>query len=379
VSASWSVNDRLNEVTVDGQLVVRWEDYGYAVASFEGLKNFTARDMVSMVVAVETARTPGPSNEPYQWPVFISVDYTAPEYFRIVAERQYVRPNRGINLIVTPDSGFFVGATAHRESADLEWPEMEQLLKQWVRQRNCEFDILVPSIDGIPHFWDAHIRYPHLDHSIDAICNFATELITLIQTFQSGTMNRDGILAALRAGQASMLIGLPENQSLEAKRPMKLDVELSKLELSKDVAAMANTTAGGIIVIGAGTRKVDGRDVIQCLYRFPATEAVQKVRGILQKRIYPPIADLQVEAVTADTGELLIIDIPSQPNELKPFMIHGISISGNVREIFFSIPQRQGENTIFLTLPAIHARLLAGQAWLGGRADQMQQHRNSDE
>src|SRR5947209_8609782 len=30
-----------------------------------------------------------------------------------------------------------------------------------------------------------------------------------------------------------------------AKRPMKLDVELSKLELSKDVAAMANTTAGG--------------------------------------------------------------------------------------------------------------------------------------
>ena len=40
-----------------------------------------------------------------------------------------------------------------------------------------------------------------------------------------------------------------------AKRPMKLDVELSKLELSKDVAAMANTTAGGIIVIGAGLGK----------------------------------------------------------------------------------------------------------------------------
>lgn len=378
MSAEWSVND-FSGIMVDGQLVLHWQDHGCAVGSFEGLKNFTARDIVSMVAAVENVRTPGPLNEPYQWPVFISVDDTAPEYFEMVARGQYVRPDRGVNLIINSDLDFFVGATVHRESASLEWREAERLLGQWTRQRNCEFDALMPSIDGVPHYWDAHIRYPDIDHTIDTICQFAAELIALTRAFQSGAMNREGILAALRAGHAAMLVGLPEGQSLEAKRPIKLDDELSKLELSKDVAAMANATAGGIIVIGAGTQNVGGRDIIQRLYHFPATKAVQKFRGVLQKRIYPPIVGLQVEAVTTGTGELLIIDIPSQPDELKPFMIHGTSVSGGVREIFFSIPQRQGDSTNFLTLPGIHARLLAGQAWLDGRADRMQQSRNSDE
>src|SRR5207248_7910160 len=63
------------------------------------------------------------------------------------------------------------------------------------------------------------------------------------------------VLEKLEAGEFAALIGLMENDWLDAKEtPYILETQKQKLELAKDVTAMANA-GGGIIVIGYDCEK----------------------------------------------------------------------------------------------------------------------------
>lgn len=61
------------------------------------------------------------------------------------------------------------------------------------------------------------------------------------------------VLEKLLVGQFDALIGLPESEWLEAKpSPYVLDTTKQKLELAKDVSALANAV-GGVLVLGFDT------------------------------------------------------------------------------------------------------------------------------
>lgn len=68
---------------------------------------------------------------------------------------------------------------------------------------------------------------------------------------------------------------------------------------------------------------------------------------------------------------LIAIEIPPQPEELKPFLVHGaITADGATEGTFISIVQRRGEGSIPITAPMVHATLAAGRALLRGQAAQ---------
>ena len=63
---------------------------------------------------------------------------------------------------------------------------------------------------------------------------------------------------------------------------------------------------------------------------------------------------------------LVLLDIPPQPEELKPFLVHGAIVDGRVEGAFISIVRRRGESSIPITAPMIHSTLAAGRALLRG-------------
>jgi hypothetical protein len=74
---------------------------------------------------------------------------------------------------------------------------------------------------------------------------------------------------------------------------------------------------------------------------------------------------LEVFSVRAEAGgDLLAISVPPQPEELKPFLVHGAILEGKVEGAFVSIVRRRGEHSVPITAPAIHAMLSAGRALL---------------
>jgi hypothetical protein len=57
----------------------------------------------------------------------------------------------------------------------------------------------------------------------------------------------------------------------------------------------------------------------------------------------------------------MLIDIPPQPEELRPFLVHGAIVNGRVEGAFISIVRRRGESSIPITAPMIHSTLAAGR------------------
>ncbi len=74
------------------------------------------------------------------------------------------------------------------------------------------------------------------------------------------TSDPDSVLVALRGGDFSALLGLPECQWMDVKDGIyPLDSPKGKEELAKDVAAFANGLTGGLLVVGFSTSPVSGR------------------------------------------------------------------------------------------------------------------------
>jgi hypothetical protein len=78
---------------------------------------------------------------------------------------------------------------------------------------------------------------------------------------------------------------------------------------------------------------------------------------------------IDLVSTTADRS-LISLDIPPQPEELKPFLVHGaITADGETEGSFISIVQRRGEGSVPITAPMIHATMAAGRALLRGAAN----------
>jgi hypothetical protein len=170
----------------------------------------------------------------------------------------------------------------------------------------------------------------------------------------------------LRGGHAEALVGQAEGQWLEAKRQhCDLGGTAGTISLAQAVARFANAEQGGLVVVGLETKDAAGEEVIRKVTPMPHDpRIVRKYKQILEHRLYPPVDGLQIEAIAGSNGDLILIDIPPQPEDLKPFLVHGAVIDGKTEDAFISIVRRRGDFSIPTTAAMIHATLAAGRALL---------------
>jgi hypothetical protein len=177
----------------------------------------------------------------------------------------------------------------------------------------------------------------------------------------------------VRSGHSDRLVGMPESNCFEAKSSayeMKNKNDASwKVELAQDAARFANSEEGGVLIIGATTKRRGPDDVVTKISPIPADSArVQSYRKILDDRIHPPIAGILAEATPYHGGEILAIYVPPQREEYKPFLVQGGVLEGKYEGTMISIVRRRGEESVPITAREIHAMLVAGRALLrGGR------------
>ncbi|WP_157630922.1 hypothetical protein [Kribbella catacumbae] len=207
-----------------------------------------------------------------------------------------------------------------------------------------------------------HSRARRLTDLVDV----GLDALALLDAVENGNLGRDQIADLLRGGHAEALVGQAEGPWLEAKRQhYDLSSSAGKISLAQAVARFANAEQGGLVVVGLETKGVAGQDVIRKITPMPHDPRVgRKYRQILEHRLYPPVDGLQIEAITRSDGDLVLIDIPPQPDELKPFLVHGAVIDSRTEGAFISIVRRRGDSSIPTTAAMIHAHLAAGRALL---------------
>jgi hypothetical protein len=172
----------------------------------------------------------------------------------------------------------------------------------------------------------------------------------------------EGVQLALKLGRPEILIGTIESSWLEVKSYdyHRLSSGAEKIKLAQDVARFANANSG-LLVLGLKTSKSNSIDTISRVTPLPLpARSSSQYHKTIDAHVYPLVRGLEVFSVPYGTGELLVISIPSQLENDRPFLVHG-----NLGEItdkrvtgkFVSIVHRRGAEAEFLSGPAIHGLL----------------------
>ena len=174
----------------------------------------------------------------------------------------------------------------------------------------------------------------------------------------------------MTAGRPELLVGLPESRWLDAKsQGYDLQTDHGRIELAQDIARFANSDSDGLLVIGLRTRKAGGGEIISKTSPSLDPFDTGRYHRAIDGRLFPPVQGLIIRNTPAPmsggrVGYMLAVYVPAQPEEMKPFLVHGAIVRGKVEGAFISIVQRRGEHSIPITAPAIHATLAAGRALL---------------
>jgi hypothetical protein len=219
-------------------------------------------------------------------------------------------------------------------------------------------------------FFTADFEAPADAQSLQDLYDLGTTVDALVDAFIAQVPTRDTVAGLIRGGSAASLVGQPEGNWLDVKsREYDLAEPRGKHSLAVEVAAFCNAEDGGVIVFGARTKtplhgggeviaKVGGLDTA----RFTPRQYLQ----ILNDWVYPFPFGLQVNEIPLPSGKiLLLVDIPAQNEELKPFLVKGArNEDGNVEFTGFTVAQRRGEDTVNLQASMLHTQLAAGRAFL---------------
>jgi hypothetical protein len=188
----------------------------------------------------------------------------------------------------------------------------------------------------------------------------------LLDAFASGRLTRETTMDLLRARQADVLVGQPEGPWLDVKSShYNLDSTQGKISLAQSVSRFANAEYGGIVVVGMKGKKVPGGEVIHSIHPVPVDgRTLRRYQSALEHHLYPPPDLLDIEHYETHGQGIVFLHVPPQPEELKPFLVHGAVVDGQVEGAFISIVRRRGEGSIPITASAIHSTLAAGRALL---------------
>lgn len=175
----------------------------------------------------------------------------------------------------------------------------------------------------------------------------------------------DSIQSVLQSGKLDQLIGLPENEWLEAKScPYDLEQEYSAYELVKDVTSLANAD-GGLIIIGVRTEKdeLSAEDSIKEI-RPLARDLVniEQYCATISGRTYPPMKDVKIEWMpgegTQEKGVIVITVAAS--GESYPVLVTKVVDDTWTPKTLFGYYERRRSHNLHLSIHELHARIKDG-------------------
>jgi hypothetical protein len=178
-------------------------------------------------------------------------------------------------------------------------------------------------------------------------------------------------LRVLQLGEFGKFIGRRESEWLEVKS-MAYELKANsnkaawKFEFAKDVAQFANSSTGGILILGFKTNNKDTGDVIEAMSLLVYDEKrVKRYRDVLKERIYPHITGLMVDEVVNDRGLCAVYAyVPAQADDNKPYLVTGAVIDGEFENAGITVPRRAGDSVAPATARELHAMIIAGKALL---------------
>jgi hypothetical protein len=275
-----------------------------------------------------------------------------------------------VSVGVLGDGRSVVDVITGLHGSGLDEDDLGPFLEPLLRRNDAHF--LAASVEGsgTQTYCSVLIEYGPRGASIHDAIRVGLDVDALLLQVRDRELNAESALTLIAAGRGDLLIGLEESTWLEAKaRGYDLGIDAGRIELAQDVARFANGETAGLLVIGLKTKKVGGIDTIlkmsPSLDRYDAGRYHRAIDG----RLFPPILGLAVRnievALSANRkGHLLTILVPEQPEEMKPFLVHGAIVRGNVEGAFISIVQRRGEHSVPVSPETIHSTLAAGRALL---------------
>jgi hypothetical protein len=173
----------------------------------------------------------------------------------------------------------------------------------------------------------------------------------------------------IKARHPELLVGMFENEWLDTKSaPYRLDEKSEQYELAKDVASFANAD-GGLILLGAKTKRRPEGDEIQrvngCGLTHPHA-APAALRSVLERWIYPRAEGVIVEQISLSGKDhgVVLIQIPKQAESQKPFLVASTKSGDRVSKLGFTYAVREGEGTDAPRIEVIHQLIRAGKAAL---------------
>jgi hypothetical protein len=218
-----------------------------------------------------------------------------------------------------------------------------------------------------PFIHDAVIVVSTRSKTMEDVRRIADQIAALVDAAAAGFITRDAAVDLILGGRADLLVGQAEGPWLDAKsHHYDLTSDKGRISLAQAVGRFANAEEGGIVVVGMDTKHVAGGETIRSVRPVPVdSRTVRRYRQVIASRIFPLPAGLEIHPVEVIPGSgLVVVSIPPQPEELKPFLVHGAIVDGRVEGAFISIVRRSGEDSIPTTAPQIHSALAAGRALL---------------
>jgi hypothetical protein len=159
----------------------------------------------------------------------------------------------------------------------------------------------------------------------------------------------EDVSGILSRGTFAELISAVEHFQFECKNGLyDTKAGKGKIELAKDVSALANSS-GGYILLGPATEKNPLRqaDEVVSVSEFASSVFQSETyRDILNAYIYPPITDLKIQwhASGADpTKGIASIFVPPKSSNDKPFLVVQSELDSQVRGHLFGYFERVGD------------------------------------
>jgi len=226
---------------------------------------------------------------------------------------------------------------------------------------------------GIEEYGKLVVDWPTRGRTVADAWSFHGELRTLLSAASSGELSPSTALDLLRAGRGDLLSGQPESAWLEVKAvPYDLDDRNVRFELGKDVAAMANSREGGLIVLGMSNEKKRRKgevDTVGAYNEFDLKRAKrQRYRHLVANLVYPMLTGFDVELIEGsekDRGVAVLV-IPPQEETKRPFLVQGVIDDGNVLGRHVLLPWRRDDEVDAMDSVALHARLRLGEQVISG-------------
>jgi hypothetical protein len=218
-----------------------------------------------------------------------------------------------------------------------------------------------------PYFHEVTFSTPTRSKTLLDLYQIADDLATLIEAARSGSVTPETALGLLRGGRADLLIGLPEDSWLDVKsQHFDLGSPRGTISIAEAISCFCNAEEGGILVIGMDTKRVPGGEVIKSVKPVPLDGAtVRRYRQAIENRLFPLPNGLTIEPIKIGLADgLMVISVPPQDEELKPFLVHGTIVDGKVYGAFIGIVRRSGQDSVPITAQQIHSTMAAGRALL---------------